>query len=119
LYFENQITKQTGRLRQEHPEGPLLKIDGKTKRRRFVSKKRYKSLNEWHEKHRGQLPRFYSYEQRAKVGKRLIEFAFERGKVSGWHKSRGTVEKSRQGLNRRIESALECIHGIRSKKIEK
>ena len=119
LYFEDPTTKQTGRLRQEHSEGKLAKIDGKAKRRKFVSKKRYEFLNEWHDNHGKQLPRFYSYEQRVKVGKCHIEFAFEREKVSGWHKSEGTVETSRQGLNRRIASALEGIVGIRGKKIKK
>jgi len=109
LYFEDPTTKQTGRLRQEHKEGKLAKIDGKAKRRKFVSKKRYEFLKEWHDKHSKQLPHFYSYEQRPKVGKHHIEFALKRGKVSHWHESEGTVETSRQDLNRRIASVLECI----------
>jgi hypothetical protein len=119
LYFEDRTTKQTGRLRQQHPTGPLAKIDRKAKRHRFVSKKRYKVLKKWYKKHRKQLPRFYSYEQRAKVGKYHIEFTLEREKVSGWHPSEGTVETNRQSLDRRIASALENIVGIRSNKIKK
>ena len=118
LYFEDQTTKQTGRLRQEHKEGPLLKIDGKAKRHVFVSEERYKSLRKWHKEHRKQLPTVCSCEQQAKVGKRHIEFAFEREKVSHWHPSEGTVETSKQGLNRRIASALEGL-GFWSKKIKK
>jgi hypothetical protein len=116
LYFEDQTTKQTGRLRQEHRTGPLQRIDEKAKRHKFVSKKRYESLNKWHKKHPKQLPRFYSYEQKPKVGKRHIEFAFEREKVSDWHKSGGTVEINTQGLNRRIASSLEF--GVRKSRNE-
>ena len=29
LYFEDRTTKQTGRLRQQHPTGPLAKLIGK------------------------------------------------------------------------------------------
>jgi hypothetical protein len=118
LYFEDRTTKQTGRLRQEHRKGPLQRIDEKAKRHRFVSKKRYEFLERWHKKYPKQLPRFYWYEQQAKVGKHHIEFAFERGKVSRWHPSEGTVETNRRGLNRRIASALEGI-GIRSKQSKK
>jgi hypothetical protein len=118
LYFKDRTTKQTGRLRQQHRTGPLAKIDKKAKRHRFVSKKRYKSLNKWHKKHPNQIPRFFSYERRAIVGKHHIEFAFKR-KVSGWHPSEGTVKTNRQGLDRRIASALEDIAGICSKTINK
>jgi hypothetical protein len=118
LYFEDQDTKQTGRLRQQHRKGPLARIDKKPKRHRFVSKKRYKCLKQWDEKHSKQPPKFYSYEKRAKVGKHHIEFAYER-EVSGWHRSEGTVEMNRQDLDRRIASAVENIAGICSKTIKK
>jgi hypothetical protein len=118
LYFKDRTTKQTGRLRQQHRKGPLATIDKKAKRHRFVSKNRYKRLNKWHKKHRRQIPRFFSYEQRANVGKHHIEFAFEK-EVSGWHLSEGTVETNRQDLDRRIASALESIAGIRRKTIKK
>jgi hypothetical protein len=75
MYFEDRITEQTGRLRQQHRAGPLAKIDEKAKRHRFVSKKRYKVREQWHKKRHCLLPRFYSYEQGAKVGKHHIEFA--------------------------------------------
>jgi hypothetical protein len=119
LYFKDRATKQTGRLRQQHRSGPLAKIDEKAKRHRFVSEERYEFLKEWHKKHPKQLPRFYSCEQRAKVGKYHIEFAFEGENVSGWHLSEGTVETTRQRLDRRIASALENIVGIRRNKIKK
>lgn len=118
LYFRDRTTKQTGRLRQQHPRGPLAKIDKKAKRHRFVSKKRYKCLKQWHKKHPEQIPKFFSYEQRANVGKHHVEFAFEK-EVSGWHRSEGTVETNRQDLDRRIASALENIAGICSKRIKK
>src|ERR1700688_2971117 len=41
LYFEDRATKKTGRLRQQHPKGPLAKIDKKTRTHRFLSKKRF------------------------------------------------------------------------------
>jgi hypothetical protein len=120
LYFEDQTTKQTGRLRQEHKNGPKAKIDKYHKRRMFVSKKRYEFLSKRHKKHPKQLPRFYSYEQQKKVGKHHIEFAFEREKVSRWHKSEGTVViRTGKVLDCCIASALECIFGIRSKKTKK
>jgi hypothetical protein len=115
LYFKDRTTKETGRLRQQHRTGPLATIDKKPKRHRFVSKTRHKFLKEWRKKRPSQLPRFYSYEQGAKVGKHHIEFAFEREKVSGWHPSGGTVDTNREYLDRRIASALEDILGIRSK----
>jgi hypothetical protein len=118
LYFEDRTTKQTGHLRQEHRRGPLQRIDEIPKRHRFVSKERYEFLRKWHKKHPKQLPRFYSYELRAKLGKHHIEFSFERGKLSRWHPSEGTVQMNKQGVNRRIASALEGI-GIRSEKIKK
>jgi hypothetical protein len=114
LYFKDLTTKQTGRLRQQHRTGPLAKIDKKAKRHKFVSKKRYKCLNKWHKKHPEQIPRFFSYEQRANVGTHHIEFAFE-SEVSGWHPSEGTVETKRQGLDRRITSALKNVAGICNK----
>jgi|SRR6266852_4090387 len=120
LYFKDQTTKQTGRLRQQHLTGPLAKIDKNAKCHRFVSKKRYKFLKRWHKKHPCQLPRFCSYEQPTKVGKHHIEFAFERDEVLDWHASEGKVE-IRRGRDRdhRIASALENIVGIRRKKIKK
>jgi len=118
LYFEDRDTKQTGRLRQQHRKGPLARIDKKPKTHRFISKKRYKCLKQWGEKHSKQPPKFFSDEKRPAVGKHHIEFAYGR-KVSGWHRSEGTVEMNRQDLDRRIASALENIVGICSNTIRK
>jgi hypothetical protein len=118
LYFEDRNTKQTGRLRQQHRKGPLARIDKKPKTHRFVSKKRYKCLKQWHEKDSKQPPKFFNYEKRPTVGKHHIEFAYGR-KVSGWHRSEGTVEMNTQDLDRRIESTLENIVGICSNTVKK
>jgi hypothetical protein len=104
LYFKEGTT--TGRLRQQHEKGPLAKIDEKPKKHRFVSKKRFEFLRQWHDRDPCQLPKFCSDEQQPKDGKHHIEFA-------PWHESGGTVVINRQHLDRRIASALENILGIR------
>jgi hypothetical protein len=120
LYFEDQAAKQTGRLRQQHRKGPLAKIDKNAKIHRFLSKKRLKFLKKWREQHHKDcLPCFYISEERLKIGEHHIEFAYDGKEVSGWHSSEGTVKTNRQGLDRRIASALENILGIRSTKIKK
>jgi hypothetical protein len=114
LYFKDRAAKQTGRLRQQHPKGPLAKIDKKAREHLFLSKKRYDSLVKWHEQTGGQLPRVYPYELRAKVGKHHIEFACEGKSVSEWHYSRGTVKMCNCHLECSINFALENILGIRN-----
>lgn len=116
LYFEDLATKKTGRLRQQHPKGPLAKIDQKTRTRRFLSKRRFERVKEWHDKHKHRLPRFYFSEERAKNGKHHIEFSCEKKRVSAWHSSAGTIKTSKHDLDRRISSALQNILGIHSKK---
>jgi hypothetical protein len=121
LYFEDEAgaTKRTGRLRQQHPKGPLAKIDKKPRTHRFLSEERFEYVKErmpkWHGND-GPLPRFYSYEKRAKDGKRHIDFS---GESKKWHPSEGRVKTSKPDLDRRIASALENIVGIRSTKIKK
>jgi hypothetical protein len=121
LYFEDEAgaAKRTGRLRQQHPKGPLAKIDKKPRTHRFLSEKRFECLKErmskWHD-NEGRLPRFYSYEKRAKDGKHHIEFS---GESKKWHLSEGTVKTSKHDLDRRTASALENVIGIRSTKIKK
>ena len=115
LYFKDQKTGETGRLRRQHETGPLAKIDKKGKMHRFVSKERFKFLQQWHVEHPCQLPRFCSYEKREKAGKHHIDFAFccESGEVSRWHGSEGTVKTNTQYLDRRLASALKNILEIR------
>ena len=48
LYFKNCAMKKTGRLRQQHPKGPLAKIDKKAKTHVFLSKRRFEDLKKWH-----------------------------------------------------------------------
>lgn len=118
LYFEDRAADQTGRLRQQHGEGPLAKIDKKAKTHLFLSEKRFKCLKKWDYKKKG-LPCFHPAEVRAKFGKYHIEFACHGKEVSGWHRSEGTVSRTGKFLNCCIASALENILGIRSTKIKK
>jgi hypothetical protein len=116
MYFENCVTKQTGRLRQQHRHGPLVKIDKKAKIHRFLSKKRFEYVRKWRKQHdKNCLPCFYICEQLEENGKHHIEFAYEEKEVSGWHRSGGTVRTSKQHLQRRLDSALKEILGIRHK----
>jgi hypothetical protein len=113
LYFEDRDAKRTGRLRQQHPNGPLAKIDKKPKIHLFpLSEERQRRLCGSLNKNQ-RLPRIYCCELRAEDGKHHVEFACEGKSVSPPHRSRGTVETSRQCLECRIASALENILGIR------
>jgi hypothetical protein len=109
LYFTDR-TKRTGRLRQQHREGPLVEVDKKPKTHRFLSKIRFEFVKEWHDTHKDYLPRFYPYENRQKNGKHHIEFA-------PWHESDGTViaRKRDRDLDSRIARALREILGIDDK----
>lgn len=113
LYFEDRDTKRTGRLRQQHPKGPLARIDRKSKIRRFLSQKRFECVKKWHDKHRHRLPCFRISEEVPKKGRHLIEFTCEKKKkLSAWHSSEGTIKMSKHDLDHRICSALENILGI-------
>lgn len=114
LYFAD--GKRTGRLRQEHPSGPVARIDRRRKTRLFLSKKRFAYLNRWHNANRGKVPRYYNYERQPKDGKYHIEFVREGRQSSGWHYSRGIVCTGRHSLDRRINSALESILGVGSER---
>jgi hypothetical protein len=114
LYFRERDAKRTGRLRQQHPEGPLAKIDKKFRTHRFLSKKRFEWVKDWHHKHERCLPHFRISEKRAKNGKHHVEFAREKKKVSNWHSSEGTIKIRKHDLTRLIGSALENILGIRA-----
>jgi len=112
LYFKDWATKRTGRLRQQHPKGPLAKIDKKPRKHRFLSKKRFESIKEWRDKHKGGLPHFYVSEKQAKNGMRHLEFSCDGKEVSGWHPSGGTVRMSKRHIEHRIDRALREILGI-------
>jgi hypothetical protein len=112
LYFKDRKTKETGRLRQEHESGPLVKINKKRKHHRFVSKRRLAFLKHWHEAHPCSIPRFCSYEKQPKDGKHHIDFAIVGKEPRYWHTSEGTVLMNDEDLDTRIASALENILGI-------
>ena len=110
LYFEDRATKRTGRLRQQHPKGPLARIDRKSRTRRFLSQKRFKCVKEWHDKHTHRLPCFCISEEVPKNHKHVIEFTCEKKKLSAWHSSEGMIKMSKHDLDHRIGSALEnCL----------
>ena len=117
LYFEGPVgtTRRTGRLRQQHPKGPLAKVDKRPKTRRFLSKMRFESVRKWHrkDKNKHRLPCFHDSEKQAKNGKYHIEFSCLGTRVSGWHSSGGRV-KIREDSDHRIRSALKNILGIHS-----
>lgn len=113
LYFEDRATKQTGRLRQQHPKGPLARVDRKNRTRRFLSQKRFECVMEWHDKHKHRLPFFRISEEVPESRKHVIEFTREKKKkLSVWHSSEGTIKMSKHDLDHRIGSALENILGI-------
>jgi hypothetical protein len=111
LYFKNCATNRTGRLRQQHQEGPLAKIDKKPKKHLFLSRERFYRLKRWHDKHKHDVPDFEAAEERVTPGNRHIEFAQRGDRVSGWHESKGKVKTSEANLDRRINSALRNILG--------
>jgi hypothetical protein len=108
LYFENKVKNQTGRLRQQHPKGPLAKIDERAKTHRFPSQRRFRFLKESY--NQGCLPCFRVSEERLKTAKHHIEF-YDGRKVSGWHPSEGTVLPRKRDIKDRIDSALKEILG--------
>jgi len=122
LYFEEPAgtTGRTGRLRQQHPKGPLAKVDKRPKTHRFLSKMRFESVKKWHRKDKNKhcLPCFDDSEKEAKNGKYHIEFSCRGTRVSDWHSSGGRV-KIREYPDHRIRSALKNILGIRSVRAER
>ena len=110
LYFENRATRQIGRLRQEHPKGPLAKIDKEPRTHLFLSKVRYKRLKLWHEENPCCIPAFCCRELCLVEGKYHVEFACEEKELR-WHASKGTVKVNRKP-EPLIRAALKDILGI-------
>jgi len=114
LYFASDITKQTGRLRQQHRKGPLAQIDENPRTHIFPRSKHRlmeleKRLNKW--KHRkGHIPRLRAEETQPTINRYHIEFSD--GKHRKVHKSRGRVNEFRRSAGR-VRSALNEILGIR------
>lgn len=111
LYFKDHATQQTGRLRQQHSKGPLARIDKEAKTRLFLSGERYRRVKRSHKQCKCRVPEFYPRELRPADGRRHIEFVCRGKKLSHWHRSRGTVGRSRKDLKRRISAALKNILG--------
>jgi len=97
LYFRNSVTKQTGRLRQQHKKDPLAKIDKEARTHLFLSEKRYKYLKRWHERKRNRrcIPKVRPYERRRAEGEHHIEYACKGKRRSHWHRSKGIVTISK------------------------
>jgi hypothetical protein len=115
LYFRNRVTKQTGRLRQEHKKkGRLARIDEQPRTHLFLSRKRYKYLKRWNEESPCRVPAFCCHELCLSEGKHHIEFACE-GEKLRWHASEGIV-KVRKNLKPLVRDALNKVCGIRQTK---
>jgi hypothetical protein len=118
LYFRNHATKQTGRLRQQHGDGRLAKIDKVPKTHLFLSEKRYKYLKRWYEHERKKsrklrrIPKIRRHERRRTEGKYHIEFSCKGKRLLKWHRSRerGRV-KIRKNPKRLVRDALNKVCG--------
>jgi hypothetical protein len=116
LYFRNSDPKLTGRLRQEHEDGPLAKIDKVPRAHLFLSEKRFNYLKRWykHEQKRKQhhIPKVYPYECCLTEGKRHIEFACKGKRRSHWHHSRSKgIVKINKNPERLVRDALNKVCG--------
>jgi hypothetical protein len=111
LYFN--YGQRTGRLRQQHREGPLAKIDHHARIRLFPPEDRFRSLKKWRKRNKEKFPTFYRSELKPSDGKRHIEFAWDGVNVE-WHASEGKVSTSREDVNHRIKRALKIVLGIPS-----
>ncbi|MGB8542222.1 MAG: hypothetical protein WCD49_11365 [Candidatus Acidiferrales bacterium] len=109
LYFED--AQRTGRLRQQHGEGPLAKIDHHRRMRLFLSEDRFRQLKKWRKRNKEKFPTFYRGELEPSDKTHHIEFVWDGVNVE-WHASEGIVCASRKGINRRIKRARENILGI-------
>jgi hypothetical protein len=109
LYFED--AQRTGRLRQQHREGPLAKIDHHRRIRLFLSQDRFSALKKWHKRNKEKFPTFYRDELELCDQTRHIEFAWDGLNVE-WHASEGKVSTSREDVDRCIKRALQKILGI-------
>ena len=114
LYFRNHVTKQTGRLRQQHWDDPLAKIDKVPRAHLFLSEKRCKYLKRWykHERKRNRrhIPKVRPCERCQTEGKYHIEFACKGKRLLKWHRSEGIV-KIRKNTKRLVRDALKKVCG--------
>jgi hypothetical protein len=112
LYFKARAAGQTGRLRQQHPKGPLAKIDKEPRTHLFMSKDRF-CAEKGRNKCKGGRPCFSDFEKQKKSGKHHLEFWRDSAGVFHCHFSRGRVRTIKQDdLKVCIDRALEEILGI-------
>lgn len=112
LYFKDRATGQTGRLRQQHSNGPLAKIDKEPRTHLFLSKDRFRTEKERY-KCEGGRPSFSDFEKQKKSGKHHLEYWCDSAGVFHCHFSRGTVRTiKRDDLKVCIDHALDEILGI-------
>ena len=110
LYFRNRVTKQTGRLRQQHKKGSRATIDKEARTHLFLSEKRYKYLKRWDKGNPCRVPAFCCRELRLVEGRYHVEFACE-GEKLRWHASKGTVKVSKRSKPL-VRDALNKVCGI-------
>jgi hypothetical protein len=111
LYFDD--GQRTGRLRQQHREGPLAKIDHRPRIRLFLPQDRFSALKKWHKRNKEKFPTFYRDELEPCDKTRHIEFAWDGVNVE-WHASEGKVFTRGEDVDRCIKRALQKILGIAS-----
>lgn len=112
LYFKAGATGQTGRLRQQHSNGPLAKIDKELRTHLFLSKDRFRA-EKGRYKCKGGRPCFSDFEEKKKSGKHHLEFWCDSAGEFHCHFSRGTVGTiKRDDLKVCIVRALQEILGI-------
>jgi len=112
LYFRNRATKQTGRLRQQHTNGPRAQIDEMPRTHLFLSGKRYEYLRRWHARkgNEHRIPKVGPYERQRTEEKKHIEFAYMGKRILKWHHSKGIV-KIRKNTKRLVQAALDKVCG--------
>ena len=118
LYFRNRATKQTGRLRQQHGDDRLAKIDKVPKTHLFLSEKRYKYLKRWYEHERKKnrelrrIPKVSLHERRRTEGRYHVEFSCKGKTLLKWHRSRSKATvKIRKNPKRLVREALNKVCG--------
>jgi hypothetical protein len=113
LYFVDEGGQTTGRLRQQHPSGPLAKIDELPKMHRFPqTRSRKRELKAFHKEHAKEVPVFTEAEEIPQEDSYHIEYAVNENGVTAWHPSEGKVKTSDEHIKVRIRTALHNILGI-------
>jgi hypothetical protein len=111
LYFKD--AHRTGRLRQQHGEGPLATVDDHRRIRLFLSRDKLNALNKRHKK----FSTFCRVELEPRDGTHLVEFEWDGASLKQCHVSEGIVSTVKEGEDvkhriNRIKQALDNILGI-------